>query len=259
MREISLHSLPLGLRFRPTDEEVFNYYLMHKNSGHHEQVEFISEIDICKYEPWDLPGILIIKNCFKLIKLLRFSWFNWWVLVGFAALSTIKTIDLQWFFFCPQGWNRATNTGYWSETGRDQKIESGNKLIGMKKTLVYHFGRAPQGRRSSRWWMYEYRATSKHLDGTLPGQVWLNFFLFFEFVLFMFMFCFWVYLQSPFVLCRLFRKEDEIYYLMPKDLKMQTLIEVSTFNSFQFQIYSSRKGLFPWELGLYLNIFWHFI
>ncbi|XP_044511963.1 protein NTM1-like 9 isoform X2 [Mangifera indica] len=188
MREISLHSLPLGLRFRPTDEEVFNYYLMHKISGHHEQVEFIREIDICKYEPWDLP-----------------------------ALSTIKTIDLQWFFFCPQGWNRATNTGYWSETGGDQKIESGNKLIGMKKTLVYHFGRAPQGRRSSRWWMYEYRATSKHLDGTLPGQ-------------------------SPFVLCRLFRKEDEIYYLMPKDLKMQTLVEVSTFNSFQFQIYSSRKA-----------------
>lgn len=45
-----------GFRFHPTDEELVRYYLRRKVIGKPLRFDAISEIDIYKVEPWDLPG-----------------------------------------------------------------------------------------------------------------------------------------------------------------------------------------------------------
>lgn len=49
-------SLAPGFRFHPTDEELVRYYLRRKICGKPFRFDAISDIDIYKLEPWDLPG-----------------------------------------------------------------------------------------------------------------------------------------------------------------------------------------------------------
>nr|XP_023877826.1 NAC domain-containing protein 91-like [Quercus suber] len=145
MAKLSLESLPLGFGFSPTDEELINHYLRLKNEGHDSGVQAIAEVDFCKFDPWELPD-----------------------------LSAVKLGNEQWFFFCElqnaSRLNRITKSGYWKVTGKDRPIKSGksrpsnSSLIGSKKTLVYHTGRAPNGERTS-WVVHEYRAIDTHQGG----------------------------------------------------------------------------------------------
>ncbi|CAA6663282.1 unnamed protein product [Spirodela intermedia] len=164
MAGVSLGSMPVGFRFRPTDEELINHYLKGKISGRKDNDGVIPEIDVCKFEPWDLP-----------------------------EKSAIKTGDQEWFFFSPrnrkypngQRSNRATVAGYWKATGKDRNIKSrsvsGENLIGMKRTLVFHRGRAPKGEKTG-WIMHEYRVTNspeKIIDKVKVDQVCEQFDLYF--------------------------------------------------------------------------------
>lgn len=45
-----------GFRFHPTDEEIVSYYLKRKICGIPLRFDSISEIDIYRFEPWDLPS-----------------------------------------------------------------------------------------------------------------------------------------------------------------------------------------------------------
>ncbi|TVU14239.1 hypothetical protein EJB05_37694 [Eragrostis curvula] len=143
MEQQDLHQpmdLPPGFRFHPTDEELITHYLARKVADARFAALAVSEADLNKTEPWDLP-------------------------------SLAKMGEKEWYFFClkdrkyPTGLrtNRATEAGYWKATGKDKDIFRGKALVGSKKTLVFYTGRAPKGEKSG-WVMHEYR-----LHGRLNG------------------------------------------------------------------------------------------
>ena len=51
-----LETLPVGFRFAPTDEELVDKYLTWKILGMDSEVEIIPEVEVCKWEPWEIPG-----------------------------------------------------------------------------------------------------------------------------------------------------------------------------------------------------------
>ncbi|PUZ53668.1 hypothetical protein GQ55_5G069500 [Panicum hallii var. hallii] len=135
-------SLPPGFRFHPTDLELCSYYLKRKVMGKKLLVEAISEVELYKYAPWDLPD----KSC-------------------------LQSRDMEWYFFCPRDkkyangsrTNRSTPFGFWKSTGKDRTIVLNTRIVGMKKTLIFHEGKAPRGDRTD-WVMYEYRMEDSELD-----------------------------------------------------------------------------------------------
>ncbi|KAG5069709.1 hypothetical protein JHK85_002086 [Glycine max] len=131
--------IPPGFRFHPTDEELVGYYLRKKVASQKIDLDVIREIDLYRIEPWDLQD-----RC----------------RIGYDEQN-------EWYFFShkdkkyPTGTrtNRATMAGFWKATGRDKAVYERAKLIGMRKTLVFYKGRAPNGQKSD-WIMHEYRLES---------------------------------------------------------------------------------------------------
>lgn len=84
------------------------------------------------------------------------------------AAKAIINSDQEWFFFSPRGKKypngsqskRATQIGYWKATGKERAVKSGSNVIGTKRTLVFHIGRAPKGERTE-WIMHEYCMSGK--------------------------------------------------------------------------------------------------
>ncbi|GLU18293.1 hypothetical protein SLE2022_345990 [Rubroshorea leprosula] len=141
---MSLVGLPPGFRFHPTDEELVNYYLKRKINGQEIELDIIPEVDLYKYEPWEL-----------------------------AEKSILQSREPEWYFYGPRDrkypngfkTNRATRAGYWKSTGKDKRVTIQHRAIGMRKTLVYYRGRAPQGIRTD-WVMHEYRLYRKECEDT---------------------------------------------------------------------------------------------
>ncbi|XP_061376270.1 NAC domain-containing protein 40-like [Gastrolobium bilobum] len=148
---IAASSMFPGFRFCPTDEELISYYLRKKLDGHEESVQVISEVELCKHEPWDLPAKSFIQS------------------------------DNEWFFFSPRGRKypngsqskRATECGYWKATGKERNVKSGSNVIGTKRTLVFHLGRAPKGERTE-WILHEYCINDKSQDSLVVCRLKRN-------------------------------------------------------------------------------------
>nr|AWT22305.1 NAC2 transcription factor [Dendrocalamus farinosus] len=143
--------VPPGFRFHPTEEELVGYYLARKVASQKIDLEIIQEVDLYRIEPWDLQ-----ERCKH----------------GHEEQS-------EWYFFSykdrkyPSGTrtNRATAAGFWKATGRDKPVLSRSRVIGMRKTLVFYKGRAPNGRKTD-WIMHEYRLeTNEHAPAQEEGWV----------------------------------------------------------------------------------------
>lgn len=48
--------LPPGFRFHPTDDELVMHYLCRKCAAQPIGVPIIAEVDLYKFDPWELPG-----------------------------------------------------------------------------------------------------------------------------------------------------------------------------------------------------------
>ncbi|XP_062172443.1 NAC domain-containing protein 90 [Alnus glutinosa] len=131
---------PPGFRFYPTEEELVSFYLHNKLEGKRPEIQrVIPDLGIYDIEPWHLPK-LSGERC--------------------------KEDTEQWFFFAPRQErearggrpSRTTVSGYWKATGSPGYVySSDNRVIGVKKTMVFYKGKAPTGRKT-KWKMNEYRA-----------------------------------------------------------------------------------------------------
>ncbi|KAH7561257.1 hypothetical protein JRO89_XS10G0202000 [Xanthoceras sorbifolium] len=60
--------------------------------------------------------------------------------------------------------SRTTASGYWKATGSPSYVySSDNRVIGVKKTMVFYKGKAPTGRKT-KWKMNEYRAIQEEAN-----------------------------------------------------------------------------------------------
>lgn len=140
-----------GFRFHPNDEEILGFYLRRKVEKKRLRIELIKEIDIYKYDPWDLPKPSCVGNN-------------------------------ESYFFCKRGRkyrnsirpNRVTGSGFWKATGIDKHVYSnggeGNDCIGLKKTLVYYRGSAGKGTKTD-WMMHEFRLPSNNDDNKNNNKI----------------------------------------------------------------------------------------
>ncbi|XP_054812142.1 NAC transcription factor 29-like [Prosopis cineraria] len=128
-------TFPPGFRFHPSDEELIVHYLKKKINSHPLPAPIVAEIDLYKFNPWELPE----KALFG---------------------------EDEWYFFSPRDRkypnglrpNRAAASGYWKATGTDKPVftRCGSKFMGVKKALAFYSGRPPKGTKTD-WIMSEYR------------------------------------------------------------------------------------------------------
>eukprot|EP00262_Sarcandra_glabra_P000261 TRINITY_DN10321_c0_g1_i1.p1 TRINITY_DN10321_c0_g1~~TRINITY_DN10321_c0_g1_i1.p1 ORF type:complete len:198 (+),score=31.82 TRINITY_DN10321_c0_g1_i1:170-763(+) len=119
-------SLPPGLQFYPTDEELVVHFLRPKAKFLSSNLDVIPDLDLNLYDPWELNG---------------------------KALEG----DNQWYFFSLKAHNGSilSPNGYWKPTGDDEPIKSASKKVGLKKSLVFYIGEAPMEIKTN-WVMQQY-------------------------------------------------------------------------------------------------------
>lgn len=140
-------NLPPGFRFHPTDEELVVHYLKKKASSAPLPVAIIADVDLYKFDPWELP-----------------------------AKATFG--EQEWYFFSPRERkypngarpNRAATSGYWKATGTDKPVltSNGAQKVGVKKALVFYGGKPPKGIKTN-WIMHEYRLAENKVNNKPPG------------------------------------------------------------------------------------------
>uniref|UniRef100_A0A0E0GEN9 NAC domain-containing protein n=1 Tax=Oryza nivara TaxID=4536 RepID=A0A0E0GEN9_ORYNI len=167
LRDIEL-TLPPGFRFYPSDEELVCHYLHNKVVNQHRFAGVgggaaaaaagggtMVEVDLHTHEPWELPDVAKLST-------------NEWYFFSFRDRKYATGLRT----------NRATKSGYWKATGKDRVIHNPKlhaaahrraSIVGMRKTLVFYRGRAPNGVKTN-WVMHEFRMENPH---TPPKEDWV--------------------------------------------------------------------------------------
>jgi hypothetical protein len=194
----------------------------------------------------------------------------------------------EWYFFSFRDrkyatglrTNRATKSGYWKATGKDRVIHNPKAgravVVGMRKTLVFYRGRAPNGIKTS-WVMHEFRMENPHTPPKvqIDSCVYLNFTVFIDDdsshllhftqrTLIIWLYhpllpcvfnkdrCQWhvslhTYMQEDWVLCRVFykKKADALDYAM--DNEQEIFMARSAIASGKYSSSSSGPGCSPFR------------
>ncbi|CAN1309661.1 Protein NTM1-like 9 [Linum perenne] len=126
----------VGWRFHPSEEELVNHFLKLKILGQDHLIDDIAEVNVNRFEPWQLPGQ-----------------------ASSQASSQVNTDEPVWYFLSApeckyansKRSNRTTKNGYWKPTGKERVVrsETTNEEIGTK-------GRVPNGVKTD-WIMHEYK------------------------------------------------------------------------------------------------------
>ena len=184
--------LPPGFRFHPTDEELIVHYLKRKASSAPLPVAIIAEVDLYKFDPWELPSTQLYHTplflflhsrkptsqfdyCFAYEPLLRSNIFLFFFWLIFVCLGKATFGEQEWYFFSPRDRkypngarpNRAATSGYWKATGTDKPIlaSDGHHRVGVKKALVFYGGKPPKGVKTN-WIMHEYRLADNSFNSS---------------------------------------------------------------------------------------------
>ncbi|KAF0925504.1 hypothetical protein E2562_016695 [Oryza meyeriana var. granulata] len=122
--------LPIGFRFRPTDEELLLHYLRRKVLSCPLPADVIPVADLARLHPWDLPG---------------------------------DGDGERYFFHLPatrcwrrgRGGSRAAGDGVWRASGKEKLVVAPRckRPVGAKRTLVFFH----RGVARTDWAMHEYR------------------------------------------------------------------------------------------------------
>ncbi|KAK8593277.1 hypothetical protein V6N13_043123 [Hibiscus sabdariffa] len=134
--EAYLKTLLPGVRFAPRDDELVGFYLMRKVLNQPLPPNCINDVLLYNYHPRTLTA-------------------------NGGNMSSPNGVAKEWYFFTPKDRkyhhsNRSTRgpgDGFWKTTGVDKPVKSSGKVIGWKKTLVFH--QRKSGRKTN-WMMHEY-------------------------------------------------------------------------------------------------------
>ncbi|KAK7336236.1 hypothetical protein VNO77_16772 [Canavalia gladiata] len=130
---VSLRELPVGYRFKPTEEELITCYLMKKVKNQPLPHRTILEVNVYEHSPKELVGKYLLRR------------------------------ECEWFFFSPRNRkypngsrpDRSARDGYWKMTGCDTEIMINGVKAASRKNLDYYTGSHKQGQKTN-WKMQEY-------------------------------------------------------------------------------------------------------
>ncbi|KAK4752169.1 hypothetical protein SAY87_020967 [Trapa incisa] len=150
--QAAIRIMPVGYRFKPTEEELLQHYLMRKHLGIAEASCVIPEVDLYGWEPEELP-------------------------TKFSESSVVQPEDLQWWFFCEKRpglmRQRSTNGGFWKKTGRTIEVkisrDGSERVIGSKNILMFFRGTFSNNTKTE-WVMHEFHLPENALQDGLMSD-----------------------------------------------------------------------------------------